>query len=426
MTIEPVKGLTGTIRVPGDKSISHRALILGSISGGRCTVSGFLPSQDCLHTLACMRRLGVDIREINETTLDIEGVGLHGLQEPEGVLDVGNSGTTARLLSGLLAGQGFRSVLSGDDSLKRRPMMRIVSPLREMGANIDGREQGRYAPLNIVGGSLRPISYTLPMASAQVKSAILLAGLYAQGETSVREPAPTRDHTERMLRLQGKRVESVDGLITISGGEELAPFDIEVPGDISSAAFFLVAALVCPGSKVEVKNVGINPTRTGIIDVLQSMGANITCTDVRDEGQEPVANIRVQCDRLGSIEIGGETIPRVIDELPILAVAATQAVGRTVVRNAGELRVKETDRIGAIVQELSKMGATIEEREDGFIIEGPTPLRGARCDSHGDHRIAMAMVVAGLVAEGKTMIDDADCVDVSFPGFIGTLKEVSR
>jgi 3-phosphoshikimate 1-carboxyvinyltransferase len=418
----PKRGLQGAIGVPGDKSISHRAVILGSISSGTCRVRGFLRSQDCLQTVACLRRLGVEIREVNTGTMEIEGVGLKGLQEPDDLLDVGNSGTTIRLLTGLLAGQEFHSVLTGDDSLRRRPMMRIVTPLREMGARIEGRQKGRFAPLSIVGGDLRPISYAMPVASAQVKSAILLAGLYAHGKTGVKEPAPSRDHTERMLRLQGRDVENTDGLITMSGAEELAPFDIDVPGDISSAAFFVVAGLICGDSDLKVEHVGVNPTRTGIMDVLRQMGGHITFSNPRNEGQEPVADIWVKSSRLRGTRIEGEMIPRVIDELPVLAVAATQAEGRTVVGGAEELRVKETDRIGAMVRELSKMGARIQERRDGFVVEGPTPLHGAECDSHGDHRIAMAMAVAGLVAEGETIITHADCVDVSFPDFFEILK----
>jgi 3-phosphoshikimate 1-carboxyvinyltransferase len=424
--IEPVQRLAGTIRVPGDKSVSHRAVMLGSLSQGTCLVRNFLPSQDCLSTVDCMRALGVEINELNDSTLEICGVGLYGLKEPQDVLNVGNSGTTIRLLSGLLAGQNFHTVLTGDDSIRGRPMMRVVSPLREMGARIYGREDGRFAPLSIMGGDLHSISYTLPVASAQVKSAILIAGLYASGETAVKEPSPTRDHTERMLRSMGKEVESLDGHITISGGGELSPFDLEVPGDISSAAFFLVAGLVCPNSNITIQGVGINPTRTGIIDVLNTMEANISITNKRAEGAEPVADLRVESSGLRGIDIRGEMIPRVIDELPIIAVAATQAKGKTVVRDAQELRVKETDRIRATVQELSKLGAKIEEHDDGFSVEGPTVLRGARCHSHGDHRIAMALAVAGLIAEGETSVEDANCIDVSFPYFFETLGSLAR
>ena len=425
-TIQSVKGLSGTISVPGDKSISHRAVILGSLSQGTCLVRHFLNSQDCLHTVACMRALGVDVVRQDESTLVLEGLGLHGLKEPRDVLDVGNSGTTARLLAGLLAGQRFFAVLTGDDSLRRRPMKRVVDPLREMGAHIFGRENGRFVPLSFVGGNVRPISYSLPVASAQVKSAILLAGLYASGKTQVREPSPTRDHTERMLRLMGKGIKTADDRITVSGGEELSPFDLEVPGDISSAAFLMVAGLLCPDSQLQIMGVGINPTRTGIVDALTDMGGKISLANTRIEGNEPVADIEIETSELSGIEIQGEMIPRVIDELPILAVAATQAEGRTVVRGAQELRVKETDRIRAIVQEVSKLGAKIQESDDGFTIEGPTILRGAHCHSHGDHRMAMAMAVAGLIAEGETHIEHADCVDISFPGFFQLLKKVCR
>ena len=425
-TIQSVKGLSGAISVPGDKSISHRTVILGSLSRGTCRVRRFLGSQDCLSTVACMRALGVSVTEQDESTLVIEGVGLRGLKEPQDVLDVGNSGTTARLLAGLLTGQNFHAVLTGDDSIRRRPMLRVVQPLREMGARIFGRENGRFAPLSIIGSDLNPISYSLPVASAQVKSAILLAGLYASGTTEVREPSPTRDHTERMLRLMGKEVETTDGRITMSGGGELSPFDLEVPGDISSAAFLMVAGLLCADSRLIITGVGVNPTRTGILDVLADMGAKISLVNTRIEGNEPVADIEVESSQLKGTGIEGKTIPRVIDELPVLAVAATQAQGKTVVSGAQELRVKETDRIRATVEELSKLGAKIEESDDGFSVEGPSVLCGASCDSHGDHRIAMAVAVAGLVAEGETMISNADCADVSFPNFFETVGNLAR
>ena len=418
--------MAGTIRVPGDKSISHRAVLLGSLSRGVCRVRNFAGSQDCLHTVGCMRDLGVDIEEFGDTTLEIAGVGLRGLDEPQNVLDVGNSGTTARLLAGLLAGQSFHSVITGDDSLRRRPMMRVVGPLREMGAHISGPENGRFAPLTIVGGDVRPISYSLPLASAQVKSAILIAGLYAIGETEIREPTATRDHTERMLRLMGKKVNTTDGRIKMSGGGELFPFDVEIPGDISSAAFLVTATLLCPDSHLTVRDVGTNPTRTGVVQVLTEMGAKVSIVNQRIDDSEPVADLHAETSTLRGIDIGGEMIPRVIDELPIIAVAATQARGRTRVSGAEELRRKETDRIRATVQELSTLGAKIEEHRDGFTIHGPTPLRGARCRSHGDHRIAMALAVAGLIAEDETHIEGTDCVDVSFPGFFQTLERVCR
>ncbi|UCE18946.1 MAG: 3-phosphoshikimate 1-carboxyvinyltransferase [Gemmatimonadota bacterium] len=424
--IKRVEGLAGTLPVPGDKSISHRAVLLGSISHGISRVRNFLRSQDCLSTMRCMKALGVEIIEPNGSTLEIGGVGLHGLKEPQDVLNVSNSGTTIRLLSGLLAGQEFHAVLTGDDSIRRRPMLRVVGPLREMGAKIFGREDGRFAPLSIMGSDLNPSSYTLPVASAQVKSALLLAGLYTTGETVVKEPAPTRDHTERMLRCMGKEVKSSDGNIAIRGGGELSPLDLEVPGDISSAAFFLVSGLVCPDSQVTIRGVGVNPTRTGIIDVLSEMGGNISVANERAEGGEPVADLQVESSELRGIDIHGGMIPRVIDELPVIAVAATQAKGKTVVRDAQELRVKETDRIRASVEELSKLGAKIEESDDGFSVEGPTELRGAKCHSHDDHRIAMALAVAGLVAEGETNITNADCVDVSFPNFFETLTNLAR
>ncbi|MCL4534005.1 MAG: 3-phosphoshikimate 1-carboxyvinyltransferase [Bacteroidetes bacterium] len=414
--------LNGRLRVPGDKSICHRSLLLGAIARGETAVEGFVPSADCLSTLRCLQSLGVEI-ERRDNRVRVNGVGLDGLREPPDVLDAGNSGTTTRLLSGILAGQPFLSVITGDASLRRRPMDRIAQPLRRMGATVLARAGGRL-PLAISGGGLQGIEYALPVASAQVKSCILLAGLYAAGRTTVVEPAPARDHTERMLRAMGVEVSREGNRISLAGGQQPQGIDIEVPGDVSSAAYFLVAGAVVPGSAVLVENVGVNPTRTGVLEALAAMGAEVALENRRDVGGEPVADLRVRGGRLRGTEIGGEIIPRLIDELPVLALAATQAEGRTLVRDAAELRVKESDRIHTVVTELQKMGARIEEQPDGFVVEGPTPLRGAGVGSYGDHRLAMSLAVAALVARGDTTISDAECVNVSFPGFMDTLDSV--
>ncbi|MCL5025892.1 MAG: 3-phosphoshikimate 1-carboxyvinyltransferase, partial [Chloroflexi bacterium] len=361
--------------------------------------------------------------ERRDNRVRVNGVGLDGLREPPDVLDAGNSGTTTRLLSGILAGQPFLSVITGDASLRRRPMDRIAQPLRRMGATVLARAGGRL-PLAISGGGLQGIEYALPVASAQVKSCILLAGLYAAGRTTVVEPAPARDHTERMLRAMGVEVSREGNRISLAGGQQPQGIDIEVPGDVSSAAYFLVAGAVVPGSEVLVENVGVNPTRPGALEALAAMGAEVALENRRDVGGEPVADLRVRGGRLRGTEIGGEIIPRLIDELPVLALAATQAEGRTLVRDAAELRVKESDRIHTVVTELQKMGARIEEQPDGFVVEGPTPLRGAGVGSYGDHRLAMSLAVAALVARGDTTISDAECVNVSFPGFMDTLDSV--
>jgi 3-phosphoshikimate 1-carboxyvinyltransferase len=432
LVVEGSQGLRGQVRVPGDKSISHRALLLGAIAQGETCVRGFLPAADCLATLRCVRDLGIDVDELNATTLGlssrrrietlvVHGRGLHGLREPEEALDCGGSGTTMRLLTGLLAGQPFASTLTGNASLLRRPMERIAIPLRQMGAEVRTTE-GR-PPLVIRGGRLRGIEYTLPVASAQVKSAILLAGLYAEGETVVREPGPARDHTERMLRAMGAPLHASRGVITLAPcPSSLVPLDITIPGDFSSAAFPLVAALLVPGSEVVIESVGINPTRTGLLEVLRRMGAEVAVESGGEVSGEPVADLIARTSDLEGIEVGGDIIPRMIDELPILAVAATQARGLTVVRDAAELRVKETDRIGATAAELRKLGARIEERADGFVVQGAAPLHGAHVSSHGDHRLAMSLAVAGLIARGETAIEGAECIGDSFPDFVETLR----
>ncbi|MHB1414663.1 MAG: 3-phosphoshikimate 1-carboxyvinyltransferase [Chloroflexota bacterium] len=429
-TVRSSARLDGQLRVPGDKSISHRAAILNALAEGAARVENFLPGADCLSTLNCLSALGVGIEvlaggpESRRMSLVVHGV--EALQEPAGVLDAGNSGTTMRLLSGLLAGQPNFAVLTGDDSLRSRPMGRIVDPLRRMGAQIWGRRDGTLAPLAIRGGSLSGLTYDLPVASAQLKSALLLAGIQADGQTQLREPARSRDHTERMLAAMGAPIQ-VDGrTITITGPARLRPRDVVVPGDISSAAFWLVAAAAHPRAEVTVLGVGCNPTRAGIIEALEAMGAEIKMENQREEAGEPVADITVRSSELRGIELGGEIIPRLIDEIPVLAVAAAFATGRTVVRDAGELRVKETDRVATVANELRGLGVRIEERADGFVVEGGRALHGARCRSRGDHRLAMALAVAGLLADGETVIEDAEAVEVSYPGFWEDLAALSQ
>lgn len=414
--------LIGRCGVPGDKSISHRAVILGSIAEGSSHIRNFLDGHDCRATMNIMRAMGVRIDEISSTRLEVHGVGLDGLQEPDDVLNCDNSGTTMRLLAGLLAGQEFISVLSGTAQIRSRPMARIVDPLRTMGAQIHGRQNGRYAPLTVVPNRLSAIEYMMPVASAQVKSCLLLAGLYAHGLTVVQQPGPARDHTERMLGAMGAPVTAL-GNTTHSERPQspLEPLNIMIPGDISSAAFLLVAASAAPDSELTIVDVGVNATRTGIVDALSEMGADIRRRERPLQGGEPVADLIVRGSGLRGLDFGGEQLVTMIDELPVLAVAATQAVGRTVVRDAQELRVKETDRIATTVSELKKMGAQIQETPDGFIVDGPTPLDGANVDSHGDHRLAMALAVAGLIADGETTIHNAHVTADSFPGFETTL-----
>ena len=410
--------LGGELAVPGDKSISHRSLILNSMATGTARVTGLSDGEDVMSTMACLQGMGVDISEgtgPGEYTVTGRGP---VLQEPSDILDAGNSGTSMRLLSGLLAAQPFLSVLTGDSSLRSRPMRRIVDPLQRMGAEVLGRQDGSLAPLVIRGGSLHGIEYDLPVASAQVKSCILLAGLSADGDTVVHQPALSRDHTERMIAAMGASVME-DGLDLHLRPASLTAVDIAVPGDISSAAFWIVLGLCHPGSRVLVRGVGLNPSRTGIIDALQAMGSgeSLQLLDERTEGGEPVADILVTTGELKGTEIGGDMIPRILDEVPILAVAACFASGETTIRDAGELRVKESDRIATTVQELSRLGANIEPLEDGMVIRGTGKLRGAPCESHGDHRLAMAMAVCGLLAEGETEVHGAPDAAVSYPSF---------
>ena len=417
-TISRPGRLGGELAVPGDKSISHRSLILNAMARGRARVTGLSNGEDVMSTLACLRGMGVEIAESGtpgEYTIAGRGP---VLEEPSDILDAGNSGTSMRLLSGLLAAQPFLSVLTGDASLRSRPMRRIVDPLQQMGAQVMGRQGGSLAPLVIRGGSLRGIEYNLPVASAQVKSCIMLAGLSADGDTVIHQPALSRDHTERMVTAMGATVDE-DGLDLYLRPVTLEAVDIAVPGDISSAAFWIVAGLCHPDSKVLVRGVGLNPSRTGIIDALLAMGAgdSLQLLDERTEGGEPVADVLVTPGELRGTEIGGDMIPRILDEVPILAVAACFASGETVIRDAAELRVKESDRIATTVGELSRLGAIIEAREDGMVIRGTGRLTGAACQSHGDHRLAMAMAVCGLLADGETEVHGAADASVSYPGF---------
>jgi 3-phosphoshikimate 1-carboxyvinyltransferase len=424
LRVEGGAPLRGRARVPGDKSISHRTLMLGSIAEGTSRVENFLPSADCQVTLGVVRALGIQVEEHSPTVLTVHGRGMHGLQEPHDLLDCGRSGTTMRLMAGLLAGQPFFSVLNGDAQLRRRPMARVIDPLRLMGVAVVGRDGGRRPPLAIQGGSLQGIDYKLPVASAQVKSALLLAGLYAQGPTRLQVPGPARDHTERMLLAMGATLETGGRGVSLEPGEGLKAIDVAVPGDLSSAAFLLVAASVAQGSEIAVEGVGVNPTRTGLLDVMQAMGARIELHDERILGGEPVADLTVRSSELRAAEVGGDAVVRMIDEFPILAVLASQADGETVVRDAAELRVKETDRIATTVEELRRLGVQIDPRPDGFVVHGPTPLTGAVVHSHGDHRLAMALVVAGMIASGETVVQDVGCIADSFPGFGAALASL--
>ena len=427
MRIVRAKRLRGEITVPGDKSISHRAVMIGSLAEGTTLVCGFLPGEDCLSTVHCFRQMGVEIKELTSSQLQIQGRGLFGLREPDNVLDAGNSGTTMRLMLGILAGQSFFSVITGDASLRNRPMDRVVLPLTTMGADIRGRKGNTLAPLCVLGkGKIKAMELPSPVASAQVKSAILLAGLFAQGKTTVIEPVQSRDHTERMLACFGADIQRANtgNSVSVTGLPSLQGRTVSIPGDISSAAFFMVAGSLVPGSEIIIKNVGTNPTRSGIIYALKDMGADISLLNERQECGEPVADILVRHAPLHGIDISGSIIPTLIDEIPALAVAATQARGTTVIRDVRELRFKETDRIKTIASELTRLGARIKEEGDSLVIEGPIPLQGNPCSSHGDHRIAMALAVAGLVAEGETQISGSESVAISFPGFMNKLDEI--
>jgi len=422
-TTRPVKGIRGSITVPGDKSISHRAVMLGSLAKGTTVVRGFLRGEDTISTLNVFRAMGIVAADDGDT-LVIKGKGLHGLSEPGDVLDCGNSGTSMRLMTGLLAGQDFFSVLTGDRYLRARPMGRVIEPLSRMGAAIFGRDCGSKAPLAIQGRALKGVSYASPVASAQIKSSLLLAGLYADGQTEVIEPSLSRDHSERMLGYFGAPIEPLANGARIRGGGELLGREVTVPGDISSAAFFMVAALIVPGSELLITGVGINPTRAGILDILVRMGAEVSITGQRLVSGEPVANILVRSSKLHGIEIGGDTVPRAIDEFPIICVAAACAEGTTVIRDARELRVKETDRIAAMATNLRAAGVQVVETGDGMEITGAGRLLGCSVDSFGDHRIAMSMLIAGLTASGETTVTDTGCIATSFPSFTELLERV--
>ncbi|MDI3279855.1 MAG: 3-phosphoshikimate 1-carboxyvinyltransferase [Bacillota bacterium] len=421
------QGLKGIVSVPGDKSISHRAVLWGALAEGRTEIVNFLPSEDCLCTVKACQALGVPIHLLSPSHLVVEGVGLEGLQEPSDVIDAGNSGTTLRLLTGLLAGQEFYAVLTGDASLRRRPMDRVVEPLRAMGASIDGRQGGSRAPLSIRGRRpLRGLSYALPVASAQVKSALLLAGLYAREPVSVTEPLLSRDHSERIFALFGCPLERNGLTVTLRPGRAWKGRPVSVPGDFSSAAFLIAAALLVEGSEVTIAGVGVNPTRTGLLEVIASMGGKVEVNPAAEkEDWEPRADLRISFSPLRGTQVGGPLIPRLIDEIPILAVLALAARGTTVVRDAAELRVKESDRIAVLCQELGRLGGRLTPLPDGLVIEGGSPLKGAATYSHGDHRIAMALAVAGLLAEGETTVDGFQCVATSYPNFVATLQELA-
>ncbi|PSL41971.1 3-phosphoshikimate 1-carboxyvinyltransferase [Planomicrobium soli] len=414
--------LKGAIQVPGDKSISHRSIMFGAMAAGTTTVEGFLLGDDCLSTISCFRKLGVEIN-LDGDKVTIKSGGERSWEEPSEVLDTGNSGTTTRLMLGILAGTSFHSVMAGDESIAKRPMKRIIDPLRQMGADIRGRRDGQYTPLAVQGTKLTGIDYTLPVASAQVKSAILLAGLKAEGKTRVTEPVASRDHTEIMLEHFGAKISRNNGTIEIDGGQTLTANHVNVPGDISSAAFMIGAALITSNSEVKLTNVGTNPTRTGILDVISQMGADFDIEERQTSGEQ-AADLTIRSSALTGIEIGGDLIPRLIDEIPLIALIATQATGTTVIKDAEELRVKETDRIAAVVVELTKLGADIQATDDGMIINGPTPLKGESVKTYGDHRLGMMEAVAALVASEEVVIDNPACISVSYPDFIEQLNSL--
>lgn len=423
VTIEHKNHLEGEVTVPGDKSISHRIVMMGAIADGISEADGFLTGSDCLSTIGCFRAMGADIKNAGDHVV-IHGVGLHGLKKPSGTLNTGNSGTTTRIMSGLLAPQPFTSLVNGDESVDKRPMNRIMIPLRQMGAHIDSIRGNDCAPLIIEGQKLKGIQYHSPVASAQVKSCIMMAGLYADGKTRVYEPEKSRNHTELMLRAFGADVSETPEYSEVSPVKKLTGIRMTIPGDISSAVYFIVAGLITEGSEITVKNVGINPTRDGIIETLENMGADITLENKKISGGEPVADITVRSCTLHGTEIYGAVIPRMIDEIPTIALAACFADGTTVIRDAAELKVKESDRISVMTSELKKMGADITATDDGFIIHGGRPLHGAHIDPRRDHRIAMTMAVAGLAADGETVIEDPDCVNISYPDFFKTLAKL--
>ena len=429
-TVKSCPKLDGEVIPPGDKSISHRAVILNSLAKGKARIDNFAPGADCLSTVRCLRALGVNIDRIrspDSPAMLVSGTGEHGLNEAINVLDAQNSGTTMRLLGGLLASQPFLSVITGDVSLRSRPMGRLIEPLRLMGADVWGRGQDSFAPLVIKGKKLQGIDFTLPVPSAQITSAILLAGLFACGNTVLRQRIASRDHTERMLTQMGASLESKgDSITLLSLSAPLKALNLRIPGDISSAAYFLIAAAIHPNARLVIRDCGINPTRTGIIDILLAMGARLKIENERVEAAEPLADFVVESSDLKGIEVGGDIIPRLIDEIPVLAVAGCVARGKTVIRNAGELRVKESDRIATVASELSRLGANVEPLPDGMIIYGGMPLSGTEVDSHLDHRLAMTLAIAGLVAKGETIVKHAQAAQVSYPAFWQTLQQVTE
>ncbi len=426
LRVRPAGPLRGEVTVPGDKSITHRALLLGALAEGTTEILRPLDGEDCRATARAVSALGIAVDAPPGAPLwRVHGKGLRGLTEPQDVLDCGNSGTSMRLLAGVLAGQSFLGILTGDGSLRQRPMRRVVEPLARMGAQCWGRREGAYPPLAIRGGPLRGIDAVLPVASAQVKSALLLAGLWARERVTVTEPAPSRDHTERMFEVFGARLEREGTRVGLAPGQVLRAAQIVVPGDLSSAAFLIVAALVTPGSEIVIRGVGLNPTRTGILDALQSMGADITVLARGAAGGEPVGDLRVRSARLHGARIDGPAIPRLIDEIPALALAAACAEGTTRIADAAELRAKEVDRIAALAGELGRLGARVREEPDGLTIEGGGPLAGGPCQSRGDHRMAMVLAVAGLVAAGETTVHDTACIETSCPGFAGRLAALA-
>ncbi|MDR7238669.1 3-phosphoshikimate 1-carboxyvinyltransferase [Neobacillus drentensis] len=420
-----IKGLNGKITIPGDKSISHRSVMFGSIAHGETKVTNFLPGEDCLSTISCFRKLGVTIDE-TDNQLRIIGKGFDGLTEPTEVLDVGNSGTTIRLLMGILAGRPFFSSLVGDESIGKRPMTRVTNPLTEMGARIDGRKNGSFTPISLRGGGLQPINYRLPVASAQVKSAIILAGLQAEGQSTIIEPEETRDHTERMIIRFGGEIHKDNQKIIVKGGQKLTGTTIQVPGDISSAAFFLVAGAIIPESEIVLKDVGLNPTRTGIIEVMKKMGASLEIVQNDKESFEPSGDLIIKTSKLKGIVIEGDLIPKLIDEIPIIALLATQAEGTTIIKDAEELKVKETNRIDTVVQELKELGAKIEATEDGMIIYGKSVLSGGTVSSHGDHRIGMMLAIAALLCQSEAKLENPEAISVSYPNFFEHLNSLIK
>lgn len=421
MIIKKISKANGSLKVPGDKSISHRAVMLGSLADGITEITGFLKGADCLSTIDCFRNMGIDIAVKGEN-VTVKGRGIHGLSKPDNMLYTGNSGTTTRLLCGILAGQSFASSVSGDASIQKRPMGRVTKPLALMGAKIENE----YCPLYITGTKLHGIDYKMPVASAQVKTAIALAGLYAEGETVIREIEKSRDHTELMLKAMGADL-TVDGLdITVKQTKELSAVKVDVPGDISSAAFFMVLGAVMPNSSVTITNVGINPTRTGIIDVLRTMGADLTIENIRESAGETAADITVRSSSLKGTVIGGGIIPRLIDELPIIAVAAVFANGQTIIKDAQELKVKETNRIRAVADEFKKCGIDITETDDGMIINGGKAIHGADFKTYGDHRMAMSLTVLAQMADGESTLDDSGCARVSYPGFFDDFYKLDK